>query len=604
MRWFDRLSVAHKLVAGAGCLIALLLGASLVSYTNSFRAREEVERLARAGDAHALVNHMAGAFQTARAHVWRALAAGQAQFWAEADGALDAAAADVARLTTVTSDAGRLALAKALEAPLSAYKQNIGELRKFENFNDAINMDRGQDLLNGGETVAADILERAQALASTFDAAASATEAEIEASRSRALVGVLGLALGSVAVALAFAALMIRGVRRPIADMTAVAAAFARGALDVEIPRRDEPNEFGELARAFERLQASAAERDRLQRENASNRTSADAERARRAEETAQAAGEQAAALASLGVALRQLADGDLTARLEAALPPRFAGMREDFNGAAEKLKAAVRAVAAEAEAIGAGAAEIASASDDIDRRTERQVESLEAAAGSLGDIAGALEQSADTAQRAASEAAHANADAESGARVVAETVSAMGAIAASSKEIGQIIGVIDEIAFQTNLLALNAGVEAARAGEAGRGFAVVASEVRALAQRSAEAARRIKTLITASAAQVASGVGLVSQSGETLQTIIGKVAETNRAVASLAADAQRQANALRGVHRSVGEMDQGAGQNAARVKQSTAAARELLQATAQLTALVRQFRLGENAGASPRRAA
>ena len=189
---------------------------------------------------------------------------------------------------------------------------------------------------------------------------------------------------------------------------------------------------------------------------------------------------------------------------------------------------------------------------------------------------------------------AAAKGDAERSSEVVGKAVAAMGRIETSATEIGAIIGVIDEIAFQTNLLALNAGVEAARAGDAGRGFAVVASEVRALAQRSAEAAKQIKTLISTSGAQVAAGVDLVRETGTALEGIAAKIDEINRVVAGIAASAQEQASGLQEVSASVNEMDQITQQNAAMVEESNAASGALAQDAQDLALLTGQFRLSE----------
>jgi methyl-accepting chemotaxis protein len=551
-----------------------------------------VELLAREGDSHALANQIAAEFMTARADVWRALAVGQPQFWPQADTALDGAAHDLAQLQTLTTDAERAMQAKALSPQLISYKATITELRKFETFNDAINIDRGQDLLNNGETVAADILERTQALGRLYDASAAGTETQSEGAASRALQTVLWLTTVSVIVAIVFAILVVRSIRRPIANLTRVAGALARGDLLVGVPHTDEANEFGELARAFEALKLAATERNQLEAASANASAQSNSERERRAVEAAEAARELAEAMGQLGVVLHRLAEGDLTTRLDAAFPAKFGRIHEDFNEAASRLGAAVRAVADGAGAIQSCGSEIASVSAELSKGNDRQAASLKEAAAALGEITTTVRHAAKSAKHAAGVVANANVRAQDGSGVVDQAFAAMDAIAKSSTEIGQIIGVIDEIAFQTNLLALNAGVEAARAGDAGRGFAVVASEVRALAQRSAEAAKEIKALISASTTQVAAGVNLVSRSGQALEQIIAQVAEINGIVANIAKSSEEQAEGLQQVNSAVGEMDQATQQNATMVEQATAASRSLSKETMQLVELVEQFRL------------
>ncbi|WP_343698303.1 methyl-accepting chemotaxis protein [Caulobacter sp.] len=214
------------------------------------------------------------------------------------------------------------------------------------------------------------------------------------------------------------------------------------------------------------------------------------------------------------------------------------------------------------------------------------------------------VKRTAEGAREARQVVGAAKSDAETGGQVVADAVAAMGEIEKSSVQIGNIIGVIDEIAFQTNLLALNAGVEAARAGEAGRGFAVVAQEVRALAQRSAEAAKEIKALITASTDQVDAGVDLVGKTGEALARIVAQVSRINGLVGEIAASAQEQATGLEQVNSAVSQMDQSTQQNAAMVEESTAASHALAREADDLSRLMGQFDVGRAATLSPRPAA
>ena len=219
-------------------------------------------------------------------------------------------------------------------------------------------------------------------------------------------------------------------------------------------------------------------------------------------------------ALSTIGAGLEKLAAGELTFRLTENVPEAFEKLRGDFNAAMEKLQGTMQAIAANTQGVRSGAEEITQASDDLSRRTEQQAASLEETAAALDQITATVRRTSEGANEARDVVSTSKKDAERSGDVVRETVSAMSGIETSSKQIGNIIGVIDEIAFQTNLLALNAGVEAARAGDAGRGFAVVATEVRALAQHSADAAKEIKTLISASTQQVDVGVKLVSETG------------------------------------------------------------------------------------------
>ncbi len=310
----------------------------------------------------------------------------------------------------------------------------------------------------------------------------------------------------------------------------------------------------------------------------------------------AEAAAQQAHVVELVASGLSRLSGGDLAHRIDEAFPADYERLRADFNGAMTRLQDTMRSVAASASAIRSGTGEISAASDDLSRRTEQQAASLEETAAALDEITATVRRTAEGARHARAVVGGARTGAERSGLVVRQAVDAMAGIEKSSREIGQIIGVIDEIAFQTNLLALNAGVEAARAGDAGRGFAVVASEVRALAQRSAEAAKEIKALISTSGVQVQQGVAYVGQTGEALVAIVRQVAEIDGIVGEIASSAQEQATGLDQVNTAVNQMDQVTQQNAAMVEESTAASRALAQETGELGRLIGVFRLGGEA--------
>ncbi len=318
--------------------------------------------------------------------------------------------------------------------------------------------------------------------------------------------------------------------------------------------------------------------------------------------------GEQANRLetirSALGAGLAQLAHGDLVSRVETRLHEDADQLRVDLNDALEALQKTLATIVEAALQIRGGTEGISTATSDLSKRTQRQAANLERTATAVAQITGTVKKTAEVVKHARKVVSTAKVDAERSGGIVRQAIEAMGGIEKSSKHIVQIIGVIDEIAFQTNLLALNAGVEAARAGEAGRGFAVVASEVRALAQRSAEAAREIKGLISSSTTQVDLGVDLVAQTGQALERIVAQVVEIDNVVSNIAASAQEQATGLQQVDAAVSQMDQATQQNAAMAEETTSAARSLAEETEQLGRLVGRFQIGPVEETSVREAA
>jgi len=286
------------------------------------------------------------------------------------------------------------------------------------------------------------------------------------------------------------------------------------------------------------------------------------------------------------------VAHGDLTRRANIAARDEVAELLTSLNSMAEQLAQLVGDVSRSARSVNLAAGEIALGHENLSQRTQTQAASLEDTAASMETITSIGKNNADNAANANRLARAAHDLAEVGGSVVAQAVSAMSGINDCSRKIAQIIGVIDEIAFQTNLLALNAAVEAARAGEQGRGFAVVASEVRGLAQRSAEAARQIKTLINDSTDKVELGSELVNRSGQTLSKIVGSVKQMTELMSDIAAASQEQAAGISRVNEAIVQLDGATQQNAALVEQGTAASRLLQDQAAALAQRAAYFRV------------
>ena len=343
---------------------------------------------------------------------------------------------------------------------------------------------------------------------------------------------------------------------------------------DISVVDKDRGDEIGRLS------QALLTFRDRLQASDA----------AEEAREQRQAA--QSDVVARLSTALTALASGQLTHRIEHAFPPDYEMLRTNFNGAVETLNETIGSVVGRASAIRQRADTMSQASDDLSRRTENQAATLEETAAAIDQLTASVKSAADGAKEVAGIVGRARSDAADSTPVVENAVQAMTQIEKSSDEIAQIISVIDDIAFQTNLLALNAGVEAARAGEAGRGFAVVASEVRALAQRSSDAAKQIKGLISQSSTQVEQGVSLVGQAGEVLTNIVSHINNISGLVEEIAAGAQEQSTGLGEINIGATQLDKVTQQNAAMVEEVTAGSHALNGDATQLTDLVKRFEL------------
>ncbi len=358
---------------------------------------------------------------------------------------------------------------------------------------------------------------------------------------------------------------------------------------------------FAEMSKAVSLFETAAIAKGKAELEAANQRYVA--EEARREHEIMRkaAASSQRAVVDALSVALAHLSSGDLMQRVDAAFPAEYAKLKQDFNAALDKLRDTMVSIGHGARSMHNNSGEVSQAADDLSRRTEHQAASLEETAAALDELTVKVRKTADGAELAREIVSDTRSKAERGGDVVRKAISAMTEISASAQQIGQIINVIDEIAFQTNLLALNAGVEAARAGDSGRGFAVVASEVRSLAQRSADAAQQIHKLIATSATHVGLGVTLVRETGEALDGIIGRVADMKAVVEDIAISARDQASGLREVNIAVTDMDKVTQQNAAMVEESTAASQTLTREAEELVRMVGQFRIEASDGSAGR---
>ncbi len=535
----------------------------------------------------AKVSRLRAAISLSRIASWRFLATGDrkgpATFKANVEKA-SAALADAEHDATPAM----AALLKPIDVALTAYAS------AFEAISDAKikSMDLYETQMRPQSFEAQAKLQPALVSLNAAYAASSAETQRIASTTSRLqlLLASAGLALGAI---LAFA--IGRGITRPIKLMTVAMGRLARQDLEAEIPGVGRRDEIGVMAVAVQVFKDNALQACVLacEQAEAANRRAAEDERVRLDAEQTAASAAAALVVGSIGMGLHRLAGGDLMFRLNDALPEAYEQLRSDLNTAASALHDLVRNIVTNTSGIRSGTDEITQASDDLSRRTEHQAASLEQTAAALDQITATVRKTAEGAKQASDIVARTRTDAVQSGEVVRQAVAAMGSIERSSEQVGQIIGVIDEIAFQTNLLALNAGVEAARAGDAGRGFAVVASEVRALAQRSAQAAKEIKALISASAQQIGVGVKLVGETGQALVRIVSQVGEVTTAVCEIAASAREQAAGLAQVNTAINQMDQVTQQNAAMVEQSTAASHSLAQEAAELVSLTERFQIG-----------
>jgi methyl-accepting chemotaxis protein len=437
--------------------------------------------------------------------------------------------------------------------------------------------------------------------------------------------------IGAVVIGLALLAVLLvvtRSVTAPLRKLSGQMGALAQGRTDAEVTGTSRTDEIGDMARTVLVFRDAAVEKVRLETEAEEQRRQAEGERERNAAAQAKATEERAAAQAEasdaqaraaavqakaaderaaeqaslaeeqtrvvglLAEGLRKLADGDLTFRLNDGFTHAYRQIKDDFNAAIDQLQETISAIALSTREVTAASAEISTSTTDLSQRTEEQAAGLEQTSSSMEQIAATVRKNAENAQQANAFTSGAQKVADRGGDVVANAVQAMSRIEDSSRKISDIIGVIDEIARQTNLLALNAAVEAARAGDAGRGFAVVASEVRSLAQRSSQAAKDIKDLITNSNGQVKEGVALVNHAGKALSEIVAEIKKVAVIVGDIAHASAEQATGLDQVNKALGQMDEVTQQNSALVEENAATAKNLERQANAMSERVATFQL------------
>ncbi|PDT28668.1 methyl-accepting chemotaxis protein [Rhizobium sp. L9] len=404
---------------------------------------------------------------------------------------------------------------------------------------------------------------------------------------------------GSFALLLAGLYLLRRRAIVPLDGMKAYMGNLAEGDFSTEVPYANRSDEIGAMSKAVAVFRRNALERqDAQKRETALRDAEFERERSQMAEKAAEERTRETV-INELTYGLDQLSHGNLDCRITTTFAAAYESLRAKFNDSLDALSASMAEVAQTSRQVGSSSTGITNAADSLASRTEQQAAMLEEATAALKEMNAKTNDASHHAGKATGMMAETRSSAEHSAAIVRDAIAAMQKIEGSSAQIGDIVNVIDEIAFQTNLLALNAGVEAARAGEAGKGFAVVAQEVRELALRSANAAKEIRSLISTSSSQVSTGVELVNRTGKALMEIEGQVEQVAGLIARIVSVSSEQAVAIAEINASVNALDEVTQRNAAMAAETVSACRALGGQTQTLEGVVGRFQINAPAGGS-----
>lgn len=484
--------------------------------------------------------------------------------------AIDSSVADFEKLTRTPEQKAAVAAVKDAWSTLLAQDETLQNMALAGNATGAqtIHDAEGLDLFYALEDATLSAIDANKKAA----AAVAERSAKISASARKFTYAAMGLALLTAMILLVW---LMRSIATPVVRMAEAVTRLVDGDHAVDVPGTSRNDELGQLARALDKF------RDVF----ASDLARADTEQAR--------ARETQVTIDAIGDGLTALAEGNLTFRVKENGSGALAKLHSDYNAAVASLERVLTKIVEGCHTIKLGTDEIASASTDLALRTEQQATSLAETSRTLSEFTTSVKTTAENARQTSARLSVARSTADSVGDTANRAVAAMRSIETSSREMAEIVGVIDGIAFQTNLLALNAGVEAARAGDAGKGFAVVATEVRALAQRSADAAKSIRDLIGKSTEEVSGGVALVESSGEALRQIVTEVSAVSGLVDEIAEAAGQQASNIADISNMVGSMDSFTQQNAAMVEESSAGTRNLAAETLSLVDQLARFSLG-----------